>query len=143
MNRIAETVGGMEKNGFAGDLLRAQPLRLHELAPEACVGLDFPSPFEFFEAATKIPGQQPGMSLVVMCVGKIRAHGKRLGITRQRLIEPPQLIKRGAAVAERIGIVRLDGKRAVIVCQCLLEPPQFVEDDRSIAIGRGAVRPEL
>src|ERR1700733_10063279 len=143
MDGIAKTVGGMEKNGFARDLFRAQPLRLRELAPEACVWFDFPPPLELFKAATKIAGQQPGMSLVVMRVGKIRADGERSGITRQRLLEPPQLIKRCAAVAERIEVVRLDGKGAVKVRQCLLEAPQVMQDDGSIAIGRGAVRPQL
>src|SRR5262249_1182026 len=82
LERVAETLLGMKKDGLPGDLMRSTPLVLRE-APLECIEMrGFPSPFIFLPTAPQVARHQPAERRVMMSVGEVRAQRDRAVVMR-------------------------------------------------------------
>ena len=65
----------------------------------------------------------------------IRLECNRFVAVRQRLLEPPQLVKNDASIVEGVGIVGLERDCLVVTRQRLVETLQFLERITAIVVG--------
>ena len=90
LDRIAEPLLGVEKDGLAGDVISAGPQRLREM-PLYCPELrGVPSPFQLLPAPRKVTEQEAADRRVEMAVGEVRLERERAVIAGERFVKPPQ-----------------------------------------------------
>src|ERR1700733_9771744 len=89
LDRVTQTLLGMEKNSLARDLIRPEPLWLCEISFLIASRPGFPSPFVLFPAAIKVTREQPAERFVVVRVCIVRPQGQCAVVARQRLFELP------------------------------------------------------
>ena len=77
-------------------------------------------------AAPEVAQQKPEHRLLVMRLGIVRRDRDRPRTAFQRLVEPPEILQRDAAIGQRGGIVRLQRDGAIVSRQRFLEAVEFV-----------------
>ncbi len=138
MERVAQTLLGMDQQGAARDVL-APPLRLgiadplrHQLA----------APFELFPTGGEVAGQQPGVSFAVMRFGEIGLAGRSGLVGGDRFIETPEILERKAEHIVSRGEIRRKTQGGTRGLGGFLIAVEFVQRQSQIEMIGGGISPE-
>ncbi len=127
LDGIAKALLAVEQDRLAGDIVRSAPERPRKSAlPEFC-DRSLAAPLIFDPSILEVAGDEARQALEKMRVGIVRPQRDRLIVTRQRLIEPLQVIQRNAAIGKRLGVIGPRGERQIVARQRFLEPPAFAQ----------------
>ena len=132
LNGIAESLLAVEQDRLAGDIVLPKPERLRKFVRWDSRGGSLAAPLIFDPSTLEVAGDEARQALEKMRVGMVRTQRNRSIVTRQRLIEPLQVVQRNAAIGQRLGPIRPRGKRGIVARQCLLEPSEFTQGDAAL-----------